>query len=897
MTSAQWQRVKAIVSEAWSAEPAARADLVAQACAGEEEIRREVSSLLDAIEQAGDRFEQPAAAGFGGPLLAALGRPIGPYEIRRELGRGGMGAVFLATRTDSEFAREVAVKIIKRGMDTDAIVGRFRTERQILAGLNHPNIARLLDGGSTADGLPYLVMEYVEGEPITAYCDAHRLTVNERLLLFRKVCAAVAYAHQRLVVHRDIKPSNVLVSSDGEPKLLDFGLAKILDPGIAAPETETVNRWMTPEFASPEQVRGERVTTVTDVYSLGVLLYELLSGRRPFGHLRTGGPELLRAICEEDAEKPSAALARLPAEVSAARATAPERLRRTLRGDLDNIVLKAIDRDPSRRYPGAQEFAEDIRRYLEHLPVTARRDTFGYHAATFVRRHKAATIAAAAVAATLVGATAVTTAQARIARREREQAERHFREVRQLASSFLFEFHDAIATLPGSTAAREMVVRKAQEYLSSLAQEAGSDRQLWLELSTAYVKLGDVQGRPSASRTGDTEGALASYRQALEMRRRLAALEPSNPEFAHDVAIALVRIGPVSQVRGDPRAAVDYTREAMQIMDRLMATAPSAEVRRDGFRAPLYLGDALYDLGDYDGALAMFQKALAVAETARLDPPEADFRHRLAVARERLGIMFMVKGDAERALESHREALANEEAMMASAPDNTDYIRMAANGHYYVGDALRGLRRREEALASEERALAMYEGLANADPLNAGPKKDLAGCLEKMAEIRLDEGDHADARRLLARAASIRRDLAAHDGGSIEDEDDLAGSLTLWGEALLAARDTQEAIARLDQARAIREPLVRSRPQQAVYGRGLARVYLDLGDAHASRAARSTRRADAKNRWSEARRLYSQGLSLWIGLRDRRALWANETGRPEEIALRLSACDRALQSR
>jgi len=911
MTSEQWQRVKAIVFEAQARDPASRAAFVAKACSGDEALHREVSSLLESIELARDRYETPAFdAHDAGPLLHSviaggqhdasvdiIGQRIGPYEIQRELGRGGMGAVYLAARADSEFRHEVALKIIKRGMDTDAIVRRFRTERQILADFKHPNIARLLDGGTTSDGLPYLVMEYVQGQPITAYCDERRLGIDGRLAIFRQICAAVAYAHQNLVVHRDIKPSNVLVSSDGEPKLLDFGLAKILGSDEGVHETETVHRWMTPGFASPEQLRGDRVTTVSDVYSMGVLLYELLCGRRPFSQFETEGARLVRAVCEEEPEKPgSAAAGDALDRISSLRGTSPERLLKTLRGDLDNIVLKALDKEPSRRYAGAGEFSEDIRRLLAGLPVSARPDTLTYIAAKFVRRHKAAVVAAAAMAVTLVSATVITGAQAGIARRERANAERRFKEVRQVANAFLFDFHDAIAALPGSTPAREMVVKKAQEYLNGLAEEAGTDRELLSELSTAYLKLGDVQGRPSASRTGDTDGALASYSQSLALRRRLTAADPGNVTFQQDVAIALVRIGRILEVRGDPKGAIERAREAMDITQRLVARAPSAELRRDAFRAPLYLGDALFGTGDYDGALTMFQKALEVAETARLDPPEADFKHRIAVARERLGIMFMVRGDPVHALDSFREALSNEEAMSASAPDNADYVGLVANGYYYTGDALGGLHQYAEALAAENHALALYEGLLRADPKNAAPRKDIGGCTQKMAEILLAEGEHASAAKVLERTIAIRRELAGHDKGNMEYLDDLADSLMLSGESLLAGHDPGRAIAVLDEARAIREPIVASRPHQAVYGRGLARLYSDLGDASAALAAKPANGHQAIDRWRNARQRYQQSLDLWVDLRQRHALWANEAGKPEETARKIAICDRELGS-
>ncbi len=557
--------------------------------------------------------------------------------------------------------------------------------------------------------------------------------------------------------------------------------------------------------------------------------------------------------------------------------------------------MKALDKDPARRYATAQDLSEDIHRHLAQLPVSARRDTFLYHAAKFVRRHTAAVAAAAAIAVTLVAATVVTMAQARIARREREHAQRRFKDVRQLANAFLFDFHDAIAVLPGATPAREMVVKKAQEYLYSLAQEAGTDRELWSELATAYFKLGNVQGRPSAARTGDTEGALASYAEALALRRRLAALDPRNPAAEHDVAIVLVRMGPIFQVRGDPARAIELTREAMQITDGLLVRAPTADIRRTAFRAPLYLGDALFDAGDYDAALAMFHKALGIADSARDDPPVSDYRHRIAVARERLGIMLTVKGDGEGALASFRQALENEEAMSVAEPDNADYVGLKANGHYYVGDALKSLGRYPQALEEEYRALALYEELSRADPRNAGPKKDTAGCLHKIAEVMTANGDHAGARRMLERAVAIRRELAEHDRGSAEYVDDLADSLTLWGESLIATIDPPRAIEKLDEARALREPMVASRSQQAVYRRGLARLYTALGDAHAAAARRSTG-TSAADGWRAARGRYQQALDLWRDLDRRRALWAEDAGRPDEVARRLAACDRELHA-
>src|SRR4051812_3445504 len=338
----RWARVKELFEAAVEIDPSQRAALLAKECDGDSALREEVESLLKSDEQADDFIEQPACAI---PLdlfpdnmeELVAGRQFGSYKIIREIGRGGLGAVYLAARADDEYRKEVAIKIIRRGLDTDDIIRRFRNERQILAQLDHPNIARLIDGGTTDDGLPYFVMEYVNGKPITAYCDANALPTTERLTLFRKVCAAMTYAHQNLVIHRDLKPSNILVTQEGEPKLLDFGIAKLLGPGDELfTQTIPALRVMTPEYASPEQVKGDRIMTTSDVYSLGVLLYELLTGQRPY-RLKTRTPEeISRAITTQEPERPSTAVAK------ADQSKFENRKSKILRGDLDNIVLMAM---------------------------------------------------------------------------------------------------------------------------------------------------------------------------------------------------------------------------------------------------------------------------------------------------------------------------------------------------------------------------------------------------------------------------------------------------------------------------------------------------------------------------------------------------------------------------
>jgi len=384
MEPTRWERLQALFDAAAELAAPAREAFLAESCPDDPTLRRAVESLLldlgrdDAITSA-MREELAAPA-------AQPGEHIGPYRLERELGRGGMGEVYLAVRDDAEYHQRVAVKLLRGGLGGGEILARFRAERQILAGLEHPNIARLLDGGRHG-GLPYLVMEYVEGQPITDHCARLRLDVPARLRLFREVCAAVQYAHQNLVVHRDIKPSNVLVSTQGVPKLLDFGIAKLLRPDApGAGATSTHMRLMTPEYASPEQIKGRGITTASDVYSLGVLLYELLTGRRPHEVESAGRdlPALERLVCEREPSRPSLAVERTPASST---------LRRQLRGDLDNIVLKALEPEPERRYASAEQLSEDLRRHLEGEGILARPPGTLTRLVKRARKHRRATAA------------------------------------------------------------------------------------------------------------------------------------------------------------------------------------------------------------------------------------------------------------------------------------------------------------------------------------------------------------------------------------------------------------------------------------------------------------------------------------------------------------------------
>ena len=411
MNPERWQQIKVALDHALELEGAPRIAYIDQITADDAELRGELQALIVAHDEAGEKFlNTPAAAGFSdlsGPD-PWVGKHIGSYQLIELIGSGGMGEVYRAIRADDEYKKQVAIKLIRTGQSSARLIRRFRNERQILASFDHPNIARMLDGGTTEDGVPYFVMELIEGRPINRYCDDRKLDVSARLQLFLKVCSAVQYAHQRHVIHRDLKPGNILVTTDAEPKLLDFGIAKILacsaqpgairaDDGVAAREyTKTEFRLLTPEYASPEQINGEPLSPASDVYSLGVLLYDLLAGRRPQvqGNQDSSEPRkpsslFPRGGVSRDADAENRV---------AVREESSQSLRRRLRGDLDNIALMALRRDPARRYDSVENFAEDIRRHLGSLPVRARRDTIRYRSAKLARRHHSA-LKGAAVAA------------------------------------------------------------------------------------------------------------------------------------------------------------------------------------------------------------------------------------------------------------------------------------------------------------------------------------------------------------------------------------------------------------------------------------------------------------------------------------------------------------------
>jgi len=916
MNPERWQQVKHVLAGAIEREPAERASFIARACSGDESLLGEVESLLvyqdgeaSFIEEYADEF---AAREFKADDAAlTTGQPIGHYKIEREIGRGGMGAVYMAVRADDQYQKRVAIKLVKRGMDTDSVLRRFRNERQILANLDHPNIARLLDGGTTADGLPYFVMEYIEGVPVNVYCDAQTLSIIERLELFRTICAAVQYAHQNLVIHRDIKPSNILVTADGTPKLLDFGIAKLLDPASVenAEATQTAFRVMTPEYASPEQLRGQNVTTASDVYSLGVLLYELLTGQRPY-KLHSRAPEEIRAvICEQEPARPGQAIAQCGMKRQSV-----NRNPKSLRDDMDNIILMAMRKEPHRRYASVEQFSEDVRRCMDELPVRARKDTFSYRAQKFIRRNKMGVLATGIVLLALLGGMMATLWQARVARLERARAEverakaeRRFSDVRKLANSFVFKYHDAIAKFPGSTPVREMLVKDALEYLDNLAQEAGDDPSLQRELAAAYLKIGDVQGRPYKPNLGDTAGALASYGKAVAIFEALSKTDAMSADNRRDLSNAYESIGNIQMRHSDAAEAVETQRKAVIIREQLLKDDP-AKVESGRLLAAgyLYLGDAMVASGDIPAALESYRQTLPIRERLyAADETNAADARSLARSYQRIGNVLMqtsaLKDDAElgrAAWETHRKALLIREKLSAADPTNAqdrrdlaDEYVMKAPSQMAAGDA-------REALADCRKALVIFEALLKIDPTNAEARRDLAHA-HRVTGLVLDLkiGDVVEALKHYRQSLEIFEQMAASDPTNIENYLDLARGYRRLGETLEKVNDNLEAIASYRRSAMFNEKFLAANPTNALVRPALATDYFKLGKQYAMLASDTkTPRSKRLDHWREARSWYQRSLNTLLELRDSGALAAAYAVKPDEAAREIARCDAALDA-
>lgn len=685
---------------------------------------------------------------------AWIGRRLGPYRVVALIGIGGMGRVYRAARDDGHYERDVAIKLL-RDEDADAagsLLARFDAERRILATLDHPNIARLLDAGIADDGTPYFVMEHVAGEPIDRHAEQAGLDLPSRLRLFRKVCDAVEYTHQQGVLHRDLKPANLLVTADGIVKLVDFGIAR------RAGQAGAATRRMTALYASPEQLQGFALSPASDLYALGVVLHRLLTGALPYA--RTGGPALVRAICEEE-------------PIAASRA-APATRRRQLHGDLDAVVALALRKDPAQRYASARALSEDLFRHLEGLPVQARRGAWSYRAGRFLLRHRSIVGAGLVANLVLLAAIALVAYQAHQAHLQRERAERHFASVRQLARVLTFDVHDMIQNLPGATQARKQVVEHSLAYLRQLAADASADRQLRVETAVGYRKVGDIQGRPFGPNLGDPRGAAASYAQAQALLEPVSAGADGVPA-RRELIVVHKRQGALADSTGELDKADAALRRGIAMAQALV----DADPKRTEDQALLAgLHGQMSQLKFYAGDMAGYRQAselefrwLEAVVQRRPDDHEAWLT--LADSHDLRGQYLAQRNDSEAA---RREALAAFERSLAIKlrlhrrdPDNTSLTRSLAGEHLNLGVTLLGLREAAQAVGHYRQATTLLAALAERDPGDMDARKAQALASNNLSGALYEQGDVAGsadaARAAIALFASLpegaREDVAA----------------------------------------------------------------------------------------------------------------------------------------
>jgi eukaryotic-like serine/threonine-protein kinase len=951
MNPERWERVKQLVGEAMTLEARERESFVDGLCQGDSELQREVRSLLSFHDQARTDFLNESAVDLERGTSAAPARThrqrIGPYEITEEIGRGGMGEVYRAVRADGQYTKEVAIKLVQGG--SSALLDRFRNERQILASLDHPNIARLHDGGSTDAGVPYLVMELIEGIRIDEYCKQHKLSVNERLQLFLHVCDAVQFAHQRLIIHRDLKPGNILVTADGVPKLLDFGIAKILEvePEGQGESTMTLFRLLTPQYASPEQVKGEPITTASDVYSLGVVLYELLTGRSPYPKSSTAPHEAARAACEYEPLKLSTVvrsrktIAHDEAEGSDTDskqgAVAPDKLAKQLRGDLDNIVLKALRKEPQRRYTSVEQFAGDIRRNLAKLPILGRKDTAGYRASKFVSRHKGGVTAAAAVALILLAGLVITLREARI-------AERRFNDVRGLSNSLIFDVHDSIKDLPGSTPARKIIVDRALQYLNVLARESAGDLGLQRELATAYERVGSVQGDYLENNLGDSKGTLVSYEKALEIRKQIdaksgdwqdrLALAVGHRLVAHqqwatgnrsgsreniDRAIAISEalntaqannakilyelsfdhevsgtIGYPGDAKGNQKAIDDY-RRALAVEVIALKIQPDDIQTLHGYAVDSrYIGDLL-EQTDPRAALPYYEKSLEINRKLTQRSTEIQYARSVAISYSNIADVYADLGDYAREVENNRKSLEMYQDLNRADPKNALLRQGLAIAYVNTATALAGAGNIAESLDDSSKGLEIMRSLVAATPQNSAQRSIFGAMLAARGTILMEANRPDAAIAELDHARTVYESL--YEPG--DPHTDSAACDVKLGEAATLAGREPAAADYFHRALTIVEPFISNADADLDALYVAADAYSGLGELSMKKAKRrGETAAQRKSNWIESRSWYSQSLKTWQRIEhpNRAAPNSFQVGDPARVAKNLKAAEAALTS-
>jgi eukaryotic-like serine/threonine-protein kinase len=793
MTSEEFQRLRKSFEQLLAAPREERTAILGELSASEPAFAGELRRMLAAHSKPDSLLDHLVVSSVHEPAAqpaSRTGSRIGPYILERELGRGGMGVVYQATRADGTFQRRVAIKILRRDRNGDMFLDRFQRERQILAQLNHPHIAAILDGGATSEDEPYFVMEYVDGVPITTYCKSHDLNLDRKLDLFLQICDAVQYAHRSLTIHRDLKPGNILVTEAGAVKLLDFGIAKLIDAEATLPDDAPLTAAiLTPQYTSPEQIRREPVTTSADVFALGILLYEITTGEHPFRRKDSLPHEVMRAICEDDPPAPS---------------TIAPRESRHLRGELDAIVLTVLRKQTAWRYPSVEQLAEDVGRYRRGWPVLAKGNSASYRLRKFARRQWLPLTAAALLIFLLIAGILSTKRQARIAddarqaaehlraqaERERAAADRErvaaekaertateqkslaemrtkeaeierqrererYREVRALASSVLFDLYDGIRDLAGSTTARRLIVTKAQQQLERLSADSAHDIGVQRDLAAAYERLGELRVDPQRPNKKDAAAALDAYAHAMELRQAIARRPGATAADRRDLALSMAK-----------------------------------------------LGDGQYYAANVKQALVSYEEAWNLAQTLlRADPNNASLRRAVAQVGERRCFGILASGNTAGALEPCREGIATSSSLAKALPDDIELQRIVAGNEGSYANALRMSQKPREAASEARQALEALHRLETLAPNNAEYRR-MASSAETILASSLGAGGDSE-----GSAEAFRRAVESMEVAVEIDPSDLSSPLRLAVTLLLSSRKMAAANDRAGAHAAARDAL------------------------------------------------------------------------------------------
>ena len=858
MKAEHWKRVNTLLAELIGVPEDERAALLDRLCAGDDGLRAELLGLLahehalpDAVpshlvdvwarDQDGDQW---------------IGRRIGAFVLEERLGSGGSSVVFRARR-DGDFAQLVAIKLLRTAAG-DAVVARFLREREILAALHHPNIAQLYDAGSSTDGTPYLVLEYIDGLSWDAWLRERRPQLTHLLQHFLRVCDAVLHAHQRLFVHRDIKPSNLVVDASDCPKLLDFGIAKLLADSQGDELTRELGNSYTPAYAAPEQIAGTAVTTATDVHALGVLLYESLSGTHPYRKPGDSEQQVIRAVMELEPGKPSEAAATSMLAQAAA----------GLRSDLDNIVLTAIEKDPARRYAGVGAFAADIRSAMAGHPIAARPHTWRYLTGKFVHRHRLPVAAGALALLAVLAASAVALWQGAIAVRERAASERRFEQVRQFTHAILFDYHEGIQKLAGSLPMQKRLVEDSLKYLEALQKEAGGDANLWEEIAEAWIKTGNLQGNPYVSNLGDFSGAARSYAQAAA-----AITHVPKESAAHDFLLARVYAYQAHLKHQD--GVLDKAQKAYEQSIAIYEAMP--QPLRSATDVRLEHADTLEIFGDLlgrEGQISMMQierarttylqAAQLRMDTLAADPANPRVRYAVYKSRLREGEYWAGQGDMQRAERELLDTLGLIEALHGQSPDDAYLRREVALVHTRLVSVQDALDKIPESIDHALQATRMMETMLAADPENDTVRQGLTAACGWAARQLIRAQRYAQAGPIIERQIAVNQMRLDAAPGNADIEFSLSLAYRRLGEQLSGLGRHEEAITTHERALALQEK-VRALGAEYELSHALSRLHIGrnqvalarLGAARASLDGAATQVAALLRKFPEADRFRS----------------------------------------